>query len=219
MPMPETISRLLAAADAAWAALPEAYQRGGSAWSRADPMVLYGELRRVRAARPRFLEWGSGLGVITLMADALGLPAAGIEYDARLVSAARRLAAETGAAATFTHGSFILPDVDLPVDDGSFTDDGEEDECFLFAGDASESNGCGAGLAAGGVELEVGPPVNPAGFDLIYAYPAQHHVDWYLDLFTRVAKAGATLWLYTETAGVLAARKTDAEGRPALRPI
>ena len=209
MPMPEIITRLLTAADAAWAALPEAYQRGGSAWSRADPMVLYGELRRVRSARPRFLEWGSGLGVITLLADALGLPAAGIEFDARLVSAARRLTAETGAAATFTHGSFIPPGVDLPADDG------DEKECFLFAGDTPSTTH----TESGAVSIAPGPPVNPAEFDLIYAYPAPHHVDWYLDLFTQVAKVGATLWLYTETAGVLAARKTDAQTRPKLRPM
>jgi hypothetical protein len=55
----------------------------------------------------RFLEWGSAMGVITIMADMLGFAAAGIEIDAELARIARELADRFGSAAEFATGSFL----------------------------------------------------------------------------------------------------------------
>ena len=55
----------------------------------------------------RFLEWGSGSGVITIMADLLGFDAWGIELDARLVDVARDLARKHGSHAQFVAASFL----------------------------------------------------------------------------------------------------------------
>ena len=55
----------------------------------------------------RFLEWGSGSGVITIMADLLGFEAYGIELDASLVDVARDLARKHGSDAKFVAASFM----------------------------------------------------------------------------------------------------------------
>ena len=55
----------------------------------------------------RFLEWGSGSGVITIMADLLGFDAFGIELDAGLVDVARDLARRHGSHAHFVAASFL----------------------------------------------------------------------------------------------------------------
>ncbi len=54
-----------------------------------------------------FLEWGSAMGVITIMADLLGFEAYGIELDPELVAVARDLARRHGSAARFAVGSFL----------------------------------------------------------------------------------------------------------------
>ncbi len=55
----------------------------------------------------RFLEWGSGSGVITMMADLLGCDAWGIELDPRLVEVARALARKHDSDAQFVAASFL----------------------------------------------------------------------------------------------------------------
>ena len=73
----------------------------------ADYTQMLGVLLDLRAPAIRFLEWGSGTGVITIMADLLGYEAYGIEVDAELVEVARRLAERFGSGARFAAGSFI----------------------------------------------------------------------------------------------------------------
>ena len=64
-------------------------------------------LLELRAPGLRFLEWGSGMGVIAIMADLLGFEAYGIELDPQLVDTARALAARYGSGARFAAGSFL----------------------------------------------------------------------------------------------------------------
>src|SRR5215470_19355500 len=93
----EAIEELLAAAEHARAGLPAIYREGDRPYAAADGRVVFDELAR-RAARGRtFLEWGSGIGTITIMAERLGFEAVGIEIDARLVAAARELAGRVGS--------------------------------------------------------------------------------------------------------------------------
>lgn len=53
-----------------------------------------------------FLEWGSGQGVTTILAQLLGLDATGVELDERLVMEARLLAARYDTTAHFVHGTY-----------------------------------------------------------------------------------------------------------------
>ena len=55
----------------------------------------------------RFLEWGSGTGVITIMADLLGYEAYGIEIDPELTTIARDLARRFNSNASFATGSYL----------------------------------------------------------------------------------------------------------------
>jgi hypothetical protein len=73
----------------------------------ADYDCVLRTLLRLRAPGLRFLEWGSALGVITIMADLLGFEAYGIELDPALVRTARSLAAKYESRARFAAGSFL----------------------------------------------------------------------------------------------------------------
>jgi SAM-dependent methyltransferase len=53
-----------------------------------------------------FLEWGSGLGMVAILAALLGYRALGVERDAALVRAARELAVRYAARARFEHASY-----------------------------------------------------------------------------------------------------------------
>lgn len=68
--------------------------------------VLY-SLLSLRGKVSTFLEWGSGLGVVTIMASRLGFEAYGIESEWELVDFSRSLADVYGPNAQIGHGSFI----------------------------------------------------------------------------------------------------------------
>lgn len=53
-----------------------------------------------------FLEWGSGQGMVAILASLLGYDAVGVEIDEALVKASRELAARYDVAARFEHGSY-----------------------------------------------------------------------------------------------------------------
>jgi len=57
--------------------------------------------------RGRFCEWGSGLGIVTGLAEILGFDAHGIEIDAELALAARRLLADVGLSSQIETGDFL----------------------------------------------------------------------------------------------------------------
>src|SRR5262249_60096653 len=88
-------------------------QRAGQvpAFAASDFGRVYGALCAVEGAGGLpgrwFCEWGSGLGVVSCLAAALGLDAWGIETEPALVRAARRLADDFGLPVEFVRGSFI----------------------------------------------------------------------------------------------------------------
>ena len=53
-----------------------------------------------------FLEWGSGQGMVTILAALLGYEATGVEINEALVGEARGLAARYDAPARFVHGTY-----------------------------------------------------------------------------------------------------------------
>ena len=53
-----------------------------------------------------FLEWGSGQGMVAILAALLGYDAVGVEIDEALVAESRELARRYGVHARFEHGSY-----------------------------------------------------------------------------------------------------------------
>lgn len=69
--------------------------------------VLQWLLRTRAAARgAAFLEWGSGQGLVAILAALLGYDATGVEIDVALVQESRELAARYDAPARFEHGTY-----------------------------------------------------------------------------------------------------------------
>ena len=127
----------------------EVRQRHFHPFVPADYERMLGALLAVRAPGLRFLEWGSATGVITIMADMLGMEAYGIEIDGPLVGIARDLARKHNSAARFAVGSF------LPT--GYQWRSSNNDRRTGTIGDAASAY------------PELGHPLED--FDLVYGYP------------------------------------------------
>ncbi len=115
----------------------------------ADFAAIYAKLVKLRSRANTFLEWGSGLGVVAIMASRLGFDAYGIEIQPELVLAARELSERFGARAIFAEGSFIPDGFDADLRGG--------DE--FHRTETNERSGYDS------LDMEL------RDFDLIYAYP------------------------------------------------
>ena len=73
----------------------------------ADYQAVYDSLVQLQGRALTALEWGSGLGVVTIMASRMGFEAYGIEAEAGLVEFSEGLAQGYGPKAQFTQGSFF----------------------------------------------------------------------------------------------------------------
>ena len=123
----------------------------------------------------RFLEWGSGSGVITIMADLIGFEdASGIELDGSLVDVANALARKYGSRARFAAASF-LPEGYRYRDEGGGTRTGT-----LGSGPS--------GYLALGRSLE--------DFDVVFGYPWHGEERVMRDVFQRYGSPDATLVIY-----------------------
>ena len=84
----------------------------------ADYEAIYQRLLQLQGRATTFLEWGSGLGVVTIMANRMGFDAYGIEVEAELVEHARGLATKHRSSARFATGSFIPSDFEARMEHG-----------------------------------------------------------------------------------------------------
>lgn len=116
-------------------------------------------------------EWGSGLGVVALMAACQGFTACGIEIDAGLVDAANLFAADLGLDVEFVCGTFVPPG-------GEDLTDAPQEFGWLSAGGA-----CGHDLLG----------LGPDEFDLVFAYPWPGEEEVVENLFERFASDSALL--------------------------
>ncbi len=178
---------LCQAAEAARAALPPIYQAPERAFAAANPLLIFGELRKYANQQLKFVEWGSGVGTITIMADLLGYRAFGIERDVRLVSVAQRLAEQVGSDAVFGAGNFVPP-AHLPT--------------------AAPSVPAEFALDGGGADGYAAISCLPTDIDLFYVFPHPEMIDVFHELFTRVAKPGARLLIYSQLMEVLTSVRT-----------
>jgi hypothetical protein len=80
----------------------------------ADYVLVFDALVELRPQmterKPVFLEWGSGMGLVTLLASALGWKASGIEIQPVLIEHSRALSRNFDLPATFHSGSFFPGD-------------------------------------------------------------------------------------------------------------
>jgi hypothetical protein len=136
-------------------------------------------------------EWGSGLGVVALMAACQGFTACGIEIDAGLVDAANLFAADLGLDVEFVCGTFIPPG-------GEDLTDAPQEYGWLSAGGA-----CGHELLG----------LGPDEFDLVFAYPWPGEEEVVESLFERFAGNSALLLTFNGIEDLRLRRKiADAAG-------
>ncbi len=143
----DELNALCSAAAAIWNA--REHEAAFEGYVSADFLLIHQRLLELRPRAQTFLEWGSGLGVVAIMASRLGFDAYGIEVKSELVDAARALAIQFNAKPTFAVGSFI-PD---------------EFSARLSEGDEFHRTDTNDNSAYGELDMEL------RDFDMIYAYP------------------------------------------------
>jgi hypothetical protein len=169
-------------------------EEGRSFWDRFDAEVrrdawhpfvaadydrVLEELLLLRVPGRRFLEWGSAVGVIAIMADMLGFESYGIELDASLVRVGRELAERAGSKARFATGSFIPMGWEWKPRDGD-----------------GRLGTIGQGPSG---YLELGLALSD--FDVVYAYPWQGEEPMMLELMRAHGHRDARLLLHSNDYG------------------
>lgn len=177
--LPEPFGTLARLGDEGWR---DFRASAGSVFHRlipADVHEAYAALSGLAGTAGSFLELGSGLGVITIMADLLGFEAYGIEIEPELVTLSEDLATGLSSSATFVEGSFVPPDY--------------RDEVTLLDGDFLTITEGADAYADLGLEL--------ADFDLVYAYPWPGEESWMDELVARYAGPRTRLLTYSPSEG------------------
>jgi hypothetical protein len=173
--VPPPVQRLLAEAEVHWRELGADFVKGWQGFVPADYPEVYLALKKLRASGAEtFLEWGSGIGTVAIMADMLGYEAYGIEIQPALVARAEALAARFGSKAVFAEGNFI------PDDYRWSPEVADEDFNTSFEG--------GSGYEELGMEL--------GDFDVVYGYPWPGEEALFEDIFDRHARPDAVFVSY-----------------------
>ena len=133
----------------------------------------------------RFIEWGSGTGVVTCLAVWLGFDAAGIEVEPKLVQLAEQLAKKHHVAAQFACGNFVPAGSEPRLD---------------LAGDV-------AWLSSSGGDGYEQLQLDPDDFDVVFSYPWPGEEQVIFDLFADHAAVGSLLLTYHGQEGVRLQRK------------
>lgn len=194
---PSRVTHLLREADSRIREHLEQQRGHGRGFVASDFALVNAALERIveegLARGPLFCEWGSGFGVVAMLASILGFEAYGIEVQSELVLAAEELADCLGCDVRFAHGSFVAScDEDL-------IESAERSWWHTTESSAYED-----------FDLE------PEDFDLFFGYPWPGEEDLFDALFVRYASVGALLLTYHDATGVLVQRKTSSSGPPTV---
>jgi hypothetical protein len=179
---PPRIRSLWAEADEIWERRRK--QSAFSSYVSADYHEVYQALVLLQGRAVNFLEWGSGLGVATIMASTLGFDAYGIESESHLVDWSRKLAREYGPEARFTTGSFIPEDYEWDPECA--------DESFRSEVDAPPGYD--------DLDLEL------CDFDLVYAYPWPDEYSLFLDIMRQCGGRNSLFLIYDVREGMMLSR-------------
>lgn len=179
----DQLERLALEAEAAWQELNDRVEAGSGgvvgALLHADYRTAVPVLTALRPLATSFLEFGSGVGGMTILADLLGFEAAGIEHDGWLCDRARELAESFASKAQFAEGSYV-PDA---LRDSTTWSDPD----FHTVLDAEP------GYAELGAELDE--------FDLIYAYSWPGEEEFVHEIVRSCARSGALFLTYGSVEG------------------
>ncbi|MCA9050187.1 MAG: hypothetical protein KDA89_15735 [Planctomycetaceae bacterium] len=140
-----------------------------------------------------FCEWGSGFGVVAMLAALLEFDACGIEIEHSLVEASRDLAADFSLSVDFVCGSFI-------------PEGGERIVAELCSGEDAWLT-----PVTDDAYRQLGMDVRD--FDVIYAFPWPGEEQVIAELFDEFAAAGAILLTFDHMGGVRVRRKVMRFGR------
>lgn len=188
-PIPADIAALIADAKERIDELEDKSRAAMPAFVPSDFELAYRALVAVDRANlatgRRFLEWGSGIGVVACLAAQLGFDAIGIEIESALVDIADDLAADHNLDAEFICGSFVPHGTEVTV--------GTADDF--------------AWLSTTGPVVYDDLDLEPNDFDLIFAYPWPGEEQIIFDLFAHHAATGALLLTYHGIEGVRLQRK------------
>ncbi len=189
LPIPPEIAALLADAEQRIDALDNTTRIEIPAFVPSNFQVAYRALAEIRASNlatgRRFIEWGSGIGVVACLASSLDFDAVGIEIEPKLVAIAQQLAGDHGIQVQFAVGSFV-PDGVVPRVDWV---DGV------------------AWLTTEGVDGHEELELDPDDFDVVFAYPWPGEEQVIFDLFADTASVGSLLLTYHGIDGVRLQRK------------
>ena len=146
----------------------------------ADYLSVFYSLAQLRNRVSTVLEWGSGLGVVSIMASRMGFEAFGIEAEAGLVEYALGFAEKYGPETQFAHGSFI------------------PDEFVWNPNSGEQLNRTVIDLPAAYDQFEL----ELQDFDLIYAYPWPEEHQFYHSILRQFGRPGALLLTYDGREGL-----------------
>jgi len=146
----------------------------------ADYVEVYETLLGMQHQANTFLEWGSGLGVVAIMASRLGFESYGIEVEPLLVDHAQQLAERYNADTQFAAGSFIPDDYRWNIE---------------VPGNPSRTE---TSARDGYDELDM----QLRDFDLVYAYPWPDEHGLYLDILQNHCGENTSFLCYDAREGV-----------------
>ncbi|MCR9246403.1 MAG: hypothetical protein NXI31_15325 [bacterium] len=171
---PRTLDRLLQRGKALWDQFETVAGGRHHLFVPCDQRAVYEAMRELVEPASNFLELGSAAGIVTIVADLLGLEAYGIEIEPWLIPRSNDLAADFDSEATFVEGSFV------PFD--------YRDEITNLASDRITPTEGADGYDEIGLQLD--------DFDLVFAYPWPGEEDWLYELMRRHARPDAVLLTY-----------------------
>lgn len=190
-PLPAEVSELISDGQQRVEEFSDAHAATVPAFVPSDFELVYRGLKAIQSQRlatgRRFVEWGSGIGVITCLADLAGFDADGIEIESPLVEYAETLASEHGIAVTFARGSFLPPGAEPRLEM-------PDDVAWLVTTGAN-----------GYEELDT----EPDEYDLVFAYPWPGEEQVIFDVFSDCAAVGALLLTYHGQEGLRLQRKVN----------
>jgi len=184
-PLLEEMRELWSESDAVWEGCRNQLEFGG--FVSADYVEIYKHLVELQGQVTNFLEWGSGLGVVAIMASRLGFESYGIEVEPLLIEHAQQLAESYGSEAEFAEGSFIPDDYQWGIED---------------VGNPSRTN---FDARAGYDDLDM----ELRDFDLVYAYPWPDEHGLYFDIMRTCGGEQALFLTFDAREGVSLTRMGD----------
>ncbi|HCO27451.1 MAG: hypothetical protein CME31_17855 [Gimesia sp.] len=192
--LPDEIVAFLHEADLRVSQFLQASPRRATGFVPSDFKTVFHALQTITdtnlASGTSFCEWGSGFGVVTLLASMLEFAACGIEIEQELVDESRKMADDFGLPGEFVQGSFIPPGAESCVDEAYAENNAEYSWLITDADDGYD-------------ELQLGPE----DFDIVFSYPWPGEEYLITSLFEKYAAEGALLLTYNSLESVRLRRK------------